>query len=454
MDGLQQQHSRDGLVALNSPCVVLVLRYTLRSNPEAVLRDEDRRTLSLLRKTGLGVEEEMPVITDEPRLPSYLCFPSDDALACYFTQDLVGQGSDQNRDLAKLKAYAELIERLCLKNIAGKQLVNGAYLQLLRSLPVIDPVVFDCYAPSQHTDQKAHHASLRNEPYSWCIASQLAPTVREVLIPAKLVYLTHELTGEYAIRREGISTGAAVGPQDSGHVLCAGLFECIERDASIGAWLGLNPARVIEPPDDSSKSLSSYISRYYLETFLLDVTSDLGIPTCLAFCLDRTGLGPALTSGARSDFTIEAAAFGALKEAIQARRPARFMSLLRSPFQEATQTNIRGLFDRFSFWSKLENLPLFESWYATSCFKGKVSQRQCVIAKNAESLCSALANRGFTIFTVDISLPELGRHGLKCQKIIVPELHALYLDESAKSLYSPHYGRVPNDDCVIPHPIT
>ena len=45
-------------------------------------------------------------------------------------------------------------------------------------------------------------------------------------------------------------------------------------------------------------------------------------------------------------------------------------------------------------------------------------------------------------------------HGFEVKKIIVPELHPLYLDERSKALYSAHYGEIDEDKILKPHPLT
>jgi hypothetical protein len=54
----------------------------------------------------------------------------------------------------------------------------------------------------------------------------------------------------------------------------------------------------------------------------------------------------------------------------------------------------------------------------------------------------------------DITLPEIKRNGFETLKIVIPELHPLYLDEGAKSLYSVHYGEIKDDPTLKPHPVT
>ena len=62
--------------------------------------------------------------------------------------------------------------------------------------------------------------------------------------------------------------------------------------------------------------------------------------------------------------------------------------------------------------------------------------------------------RNFNILVTDITLPEIKEQGFESLKVIIPELHPLYLDESAKALYSIHHGEIKDDPTLKPHPVT
>ena len=65
-----------------------------------------------------------------------------------------------------------------------------------------------------------------------------------------------------------------------------------------------------------------------------------------------------------------------------------------------------------------------------------------------------LSHKGYHIFVADITLPEIRKNGFEAIKVIIPELHPMYLDERAKMLYSIHYGEIKNNINLKPHPLT
>ncbi len=65
----------------------------------------------------------------------------------------------------------------------------------------------------------------------------------------------------------------------------------------------------------------------------------------------------------------------------------------------------------------------------------------------------AILDRGFHIYVADVTLPELKQAGFEVLRVVVPELHPLYLTEANKMLYSVHHGEIPNDPSLPPHPV-
>jgi len=50
-------------------------------------------------------------------------------------------------------------------------------------------------------------------------------------------------------------------------------------------------------------------------------------------------------------------------------------------------------------------------------------------------------------------LPEIREKGFQVLKAVIPDLHPMYLSETAKMLYSNHYGNI-KDKKLKPHPLT
>jgi hypothetical protein len=82
-------------------------------------------TLDSLRNVGFSeLEEDMFIITDEPKLPGYLCFPKKGLEDRFNTNEVYGQGIDTHSTIARVKCVGEFLERLCLDN---PQKIVGLY---------------------------------------------------------------------------------------------------------------------------------------------------------------------------------------------------------------------------------------------------------------------------------------------------------------------------------------
>lgn len=71
-----------------------------------------------------------------------------------------------------------------------------------------------------------------------------------------------------------------------------------------------------------------------------------------------------------------------------------------------------------------------------------------------KQLLDSFKERGYKVYIADITLPEIRDSGFQITKVIISELHPLYLDERAKALYSVHHGLIEEDARLKPHPFT
>ncbi len=402
------------------------------------------KILRLLHEIKLGRLENMVLITDEPKIPGYLCFPADEVSKKFDTNNVFGQGFDTNRTKAQIKAMAEFLERLCLSNPNKERFVKCNYDNTSK---FIDPAAFFCYSEEQVTNRSSILEGLRLGKYDWLVAKNLT-TNENCLVPTQLVFLCDGFN-ELSIRKESISTGAAVGLIDSNHALINGFMESIERDACIYSYLTKRECSQIINLPDESQELVNYLKRYRLYTYIFDITSDLNIPTVFVITLDHSGIGAAVNVGSRSSVTYEEAIKYAILESIQCRRTSRVVKEFQFPEKVPDESEITCLDNRFFYWYPLERINNLNFW-----LKNQDSVDYEELKQGAISFGQALKSvqsRGYNILVADMTLPELKNGGFEALKVIIPELHPLYLDERAKALYSAHYGSIRNDKNLKPH---
>ena len=74
--------------------------------------------------------------------------------------------------------------------------------------------------------------------------------------------------------------------------------------------------------------------------------------------------------------------------------------------------------------------------------------------RSFDSLRTHLSSQGLTVLSADIAWLEIKDAGFDVVKVIIPELHPLYLDERLKCLYSKHGGKLLDYKNLKPQPFT
>lgn len=150
---------------------------------------------------------------------------------------------------------------------------------------------------------------------SWCAARRLADR-SEVLLPADLCLRRPEAERDFVIPFP-LSIGSAAGTSFDGALL-HGLLELIERDAASLWWRGGRRAGAIDARDVGAEAFLQKLRPAGLaqrHSWLLDITTDIGIPTVAAVSCAGDGYGFAFGLATRT--TLAAAARSALLEMCQ-----------------------------------------------------------------------------------------------------------------------------------------
>jgi len=400
-----------------------------------------------LVEVGLSSEPRIvPLFTDEPNFHNYFTVPNEVAGEKYEIEDIYGQGFDKNKEISRIKSVGEMLERLCLSNPQkdfkiSRHKKNGNF---------IPPSSFFCYSREQVSSLEEKRKELDEGEYRW-IKSKRLPNGDKIYVPAQMVFLSRDFSDEYALRKEQISTGTALGKIGENRAFKTGFLESVERDAIMGFYLKKIKGRKMFDFSDKISNLINYLNRYQLETHIFDVTTDLEIPSIFALTLDYTGLGEAVNVGSSSDLSYEKAIEKAITESIQCRRIGRVSKdfLNARPINES---EINSLETRLIYWRDLDRIDNVRHLIEE---EPQIPYRP--ILKKRISLETAMRNvssKGFNILVADITLPEIRKQGFETLKVVIPELHPLYLDERAKSLYSIHYGEIKDNPTLKPHPVT
>jgi ribosomal protein S12 methylthiotransferase accessory factor len=144
----------------------------------------------------------------------------------------------------------------------------------------------------------------------WCGGEHL-PTGDRVQLPAELVVFPPP---ERTIR-PAITTGLGLGNGGVGALL-SGLYEVLERDATMLSWYSTYEPMGLAVDDEGYRTLENRAKSEGLETTALVCTQDVDVPV-VAACVHREGEWPRFAAGSAADLDPEAAARDALAEALQ-----------------------------------------------------------------------------------------------------------------------------------------
>src|SRR3989339_303473 len=395
--------------------------------------------LNRLESVGLSNSiQAIPYITDEPKIPGFLCFANKIAEQKYITDEVFGQGYDRNETKARIKSVGEFLERLCFDNPNKNLLILDNYVS---QSDYANPQIFCCYSENQLDKMKDHVENSKKSRYLWMKVKDVLNN-KDVFIPAQMIFI-RGFEEEFPIRLERITTGGALGIKGTDHAMSYGLLEVLERDACMGAYLQKTPVKKIIDLPPNISTLVKYLDRYGLETHVLDVTSDLNIPTIAVITVDRTGVGAAINVGSKAAYTYNYAIERAILESIQCRRVARIERETKYSRELPHVEKITGVDDRYYYWYSTDKITDLDFWLNnndTVSYKRLASHQS-----NLDAIINTLQIKKFNLFVADITLPELATQGCEVLKVIVPELHPLFLSEDAKSLFSTHYGTMQID---------
>jgi thiazole/oxazole-forming peptide maturase SagD family component len=392
---------------------------------------------SLLGIEGMETPQPTPLFTDEPKLASY---------AARFRGRSWGQGVHPDPVIAQLKAAAEALERDCLLMPGDDQSLLARYGELQGQ---IDPAEFYCYSLEQEPDRAAILETLRATPLHWTPVRDRV-TGETVLAPREFVYLDGSNGEQTRIRRESTSSGAAIGLAGSGDAFRRGLYELVERDAFVTAWLNNDSLTRVGGLTGEAADLVTLLKRYRLECRVFDLRGDLGVPAVLALTLDSSGLGPAVTAGLSAAEGYEAAIPSAIIESISYRRMFRFKQMSGEIPEATTPSEICSLETRIAYWSRLERLDDLPAWVGAerSCSMSELCEVRCDLDQTLRNL----SKRGYRILDAEITQHAAAAAGFEAHRAIVPQLHPLFLAESAKALQSFRHGLIGSDRNSLPHP--
>jgi ribosomal protein S12 methylthiotransferase accessory factor len=262
--------------------------YVDRSLEDALARAERAVDDQLGIVQDIGEAESFPV-------PYYLAHACDTAGFSAVSAARDAAGVDAGWDAAFMKALGEALERYCA----------GIYtMEEFRTAPPngmqggVAPSAFVCQSEPDPTVD-----------ISWIPGEDLH-TGDSVPVPAEFVHYPPPSRHF----RPPVTTGLGLG-NSATEALLAGLYEVIERDATMLSWYSTFDPLALDITDEGYETLVQRADSEGLDVSTLLVTQDVDVPVVVA-AVHREEW-PSFAAGSGADLDVTAAARSALSEALQ-----------------------------------------------------------------------------------------------------------------------------------------
>lgn len=389
---------------------------------------------SSLERTGTvdSIKDNYGVFNDEPKI--FFFTLSFKARSPYFSrkkkvliQNPTTSGlSFVSKNIALLKCLMEAIERLCILKLKSKPRLSLSYSDIKKQKnDVIDLIK---YYPNRN---------INNEKFCWSKGFDVTKN-KQCYVPTQLGYFDFQVDHYETMLTTRISTGAAAG-FDHVSTLLRGIYELIERDAFMCVYLckiNVKKLKLDTIENSDIRNILRHLKRYNLEIEIFDITTDFRLPTYLTLIIDRTGLGPPISVGAKTNLNSDLAIIGSIEESMLTRPWLRRvldqdenMDLVVEP------QKISSLLDRAKFWLDKDIIKkgldfLFKADYVV--YQPRIEQ--FTKEKELNYVLKLIHRSGHSVYYLDVTQSKFKKIGIRVYKVIIPMLQPLYLNEHLKEI--------------------
>lgn len=279
----------------------------------------------------------------------------------------------------------------------------------------IAPERYALFAPEQYARDGFKFAPFtRDVEVHWDVATDLV-TGRDVHVPATFLYMPFR--ADKTPISEQISTGFAVH-SDPHRALLSAIFEVVERDAFMIAWMNMLdlPKLRIE---GELKAFVDAIIPGHLDLHLLDMTTDIGLPSVLGILRGRQDFGDFIVvcASTRSDYL--SAAKKTVVELCQS--VPYFRNLLEQEKDFSDFANVRTFVDHsLVYIHRKDLLPVFDKWLETPATISVTAEPEQEPQVQLRQVVRRFADHGYTILAKDKTTADLAEAGFRLVRAVCP----------------------------------
>ena len=393
-------------------------------------------------KVGIISEvQELPIDDDDPDFFHFLSTSCNTARFTSLRNFGNNGGVSTDRYVALAKAIGEGVERYCSAIFRYDDLEVAPFEALEQR--AARPGDFALYRADQLAAGSLPWQTFREDvPVAWTEGASLH-TDEPVLVPAAMVFVPYHYQrsrGDAAIVQP-ISTGLAAGCSFDEAAL-SGLCESIERDAFTITW----QARLSRPRVDLSTIPAAgqqMIARYRdvgLDVKVIDITSDLGVPTLLTIVLGESECSPALAVAAATDPDPITALTKSLEELAHTRKFAKQLMDYTPQIAadlDAGHPAVQDQKDHLRFYCPQQAREWVEFLWASDDVRpfhsiGGMTGR--TTAELLDRVLARVAAAGLEAIACDLTTADIRRLGLSVVRVVVAGLHPLFMGHQNRAL--------------------
>ncbi len=362
-----------------------------------------------------------------------------------------GFGSTSSVEESMSRAVGELLERYYLSVYRRADLLTMSFRDAARQrTKPLDIFGLNDFLPWQ---KELFPAFVRDveRPITWVAGRELLSGAR-ALIPAQLAYWGYTFEkGEMILAQSNTNGGA--GHFSSDEATLAALLELIQRDGFLIYWLNTLSPKRIDPStiiDRDVKEFLNYLHRYRFEYHFLNITTDIGVPSCACVLIDNTGEEPVISVGGAAGFSLKELILQSAGEALAIHEftTSHARHELPSGYKPFTEKAL-GRSERLALWKGQDRyeqfkffisgpLQSFEGFIGDAVWHTTPQARLAYILDRMKTF-----GKGYEVYSYEVEHPVLKTLGYHVVRAIVPRLMHLYLNEHMATLAAPRLREVP-----------
>jgi ribosomal protein S12 methylthiotransferase accessory factor len=209
-------------------------------------------------------------------------------------QSAIGKGETAEEAMAA--AIGEAVKLYCASHPDPERMLLATYKEL--GSRAFSPAELVLHSEAQYGSEGFPFARFDEDaPLTWMPARSVADG-SEIHVPASFVYMKHTYRGPAEYLTDPTSSGLAFGP-DLPTAILGGLFELVGGDAFLIHWVNRLPAPRVDliGLGGVCGSIIEHFSRFDVDVFAFNLTTDLRIPVMMGLAIDRSGRAPAAAVG-------------------------------------------------------------------------------------------------------------------------------------------------------------